>query len=111
EAAYPKLAPEEQVLGDVERGRQRQVLVNGLDAAAPSLERVAEMHRCPIEEDLSLIGSDRTRQRLDQRRLPGSVVADQRQNLAWIEVEVGTIQSGHDPVALDQAPCLEHRHQ
>ena len=46
----------------------------------------------------------RSPQRLDQRGLSGAVVADDREDLAGIEIEVGMIHRGDAAVALDQLP-------
>ena len=50
------------------------------------------MHRLTVEADRPLVGMDRARERFDQRRLPGAVVADDRENLARVELEVGAVQ-------------------
>ena len=56
-----------------------------------------------VEPDLALVGHDRAGDRLDQRRLAGAVVADDGEDLARIEVEVGMVERGDAAVALDQA--------
>src|ERR1700694_2436395 len=105
-----QLAPEEEVLCDIEGGGQGQILVDGLDPAPPSFKWVAEVDQRAVEQDLALIRNDRARQRLDHGGLSRSVVPDQRQDLARIDIEVGAVQGGDDAVALDQAAGLEHRH-
>ena len=45
DARLPQLAAEEHVVGDRQRRRQREVLVDGLDAGIARVDRRAEMHR------------------------------------------------------------------
>jgi hypothetical protein len=49
------------------------------------------------------------RERLDQARLAGAVVADDREDLARVELEVRAVDGGHVAVALDQALGLQDR--
>src|SRR5262249_11828849 len=77
-------------------GGQSQVLVDGLDAGAPCIHRRAEMDLLAVHQDLAMVGRDRAGQRLDQRRLAGAVVADDRQDLAGIEIEIRLVE-GRDP--------------
>jgi hypothetical protein len=65
------LAAEEHVGAGVELGRQREVLVDGLDAQAARVERRVQLDRVALEEDLAGIGLVDAGQRLDQRRLAG----------------------------------------
>jgi hypothetical protein len=51
-----------------------------------------------------------SRDRLDQRRLTGAVVANQGDDLAGIHVEVDVDQSPDRPELLADAPALEQRH-
>ena len=64
-AAAQDLAAEEEVLGDGERRRDREVLVDGLDALLACVERAVEAHLVAVENDRSLVGDDRARERLD----------------------------------------------
>jgi hypothetical protein len=110
DAGLAFLAAEEQVVGDVEAGRDRQGLVDGLDAGGAGVHRRAEMHRLAVEEDLAAVRDQRAGQRLDQAGLAGAVVADHREDLAGVELEVAAVERGDDPaVALDQALRLQDR--
>ena len=66
------------------------------------------MHNLPAKPDFSGIGDHRAAKRLDQRRLSGAVVADDREDLAGIEVEVGMIERGDPAIALDEAAPLQN---
>ena len=46
---------------------------------------------------------------LDQRRLAGAVVADDAEDLARHEIEIGVVERGDAAVALDEAARLENR--
>ena len=74
-----------------------------------------EVHRLAIEPDLALVGDDGAGDRLDQRRLAGAVVADDGQDFARTEIEIGMVEGDDAAVALDQAarvedglPCVAH---
>ena len=70
------LAAEEQVVGDVEAGCDRERLVDGLDAGVARLHRVLEVHGLAVEQDLALVRHERAGQALISARLAGAVVAD-----------------------------------
>ena len=53
-------------------------------------------------------GVTRAGERLDQAGLAGAVVADDGQDLAGQQVEVGAVERGDVAVALDQAAGLQH---
>ena len=67
--------------------------------AAARVERRAEVHRLAVEPDLALVRVQGARERLDQRRLAGAVVADDGEDLARVELEVGAVDGGHVAVA------------
>src|SRR5207302_514799 len=91
------------------RGCNRELLVDGLDARPARVARRPECDRGPVESDLPLVRLDSTGQRLDQRRLARPVVPDDRGDLARIQLEVGAVERGHLPVALDEPARLEDR--
>src|SRR5688572_16207109 len=51
------------------------------------------MNRLTVHQDLAVVGRDRAGQRLDQCRFARTVVADHRQDLAGVELEVRLVQS------------------
>ena len=108
-AAPAQLAAEEDVGGDVERRRDGEVLVDGLDPGAPRVAWRAEVHALAVEADLPLVRLQCSRERLDQCRLAGAVVADDREDLARVELEVGPVQRDDVSVALDDPARLEDR--
>jgi hypothetical protein len=59
-----------------------------------------------VEQDRALVRDQRTRQRLDQTRLAGAVVADHGQHFPAVQVEVGAVDGGHPAVPLHQATGL-----
>jgi hypothetical protein len=107
-ARFADLAAEEHVVGDRQRRRQRQVLVDGLDAGVARLHRRAELHLLAFEADLAFIRGDRARYRLDQRGLAGAVIADDGEDFAGIEVEIGVVERGDAAIALDETACGEN---
>jgi hypothetical protein len=104
------LPAEVQVGRRVQVRGERQVLVHGLDAMRPGVERAAEAHRAALDEDLPRVGPDHPGQGLDQRALARAVVADQRYDLGGEGGEAGAVQGLHVAVALDHAACLKQRY-
>src|SRR5690349_23241613 len=56
-----------------------------------------------------MIRCDGAGQRLDQRRLAGAVVANHRQDLAWVEVEIRMVERGDAAEPLHEAAALQDR--
>ncbi len=102
DAGFADLAAEEHVVGDRQRRRQRQVLVDGLDAGVARLHRRTELHRLAFELDFALVGIDGAGDRLDQRGFSGTVVADHGEDFAGIEIEIGIVERGDAAIALDE---------
>src|SRR4029077_4065588 len=88
--------------GDVERRSDREILVNGLDTCAARIAWSAEAHALAVETDLSLVRLQRARERLDQRRLAGPVVADHGDDLVRIELEIDSVERDNLPVPLGE---------
>ena len=108
-ATAADLPAEEHVGGGVEVRRQGEVLVHGLDAQAVGVERRVERHRLAVEEDLPVVGGMDPRQHLDERRLAGAVVADQRRHRAGVDDEVGALQGVDRAERLDEHRALRAR--
>ena len=106
------LAPEEHVLDDVEVVRQREVLVDDLDAEVGRRAVGPWMLTgLPVEEDLAAVDAVDARHALDQRGLAGAVVADERHDPPGIDLEVDLVQGDHgaevlaSPLAARGAVC------
>ena len=83
-----RLPPEIHVLHDVEVVAKSEILVDDLDAEVHRVLRPRDVDLLALEEDLAGIRAVNARDRLDQRRLAGAVVADERRHLAAVHVEV-----------------------
>ena len=93
---------------DVQVVTQREILVDGLDAERGRLARCANPDRLSIPEDLPMFRGMDPGDGLDRHRLAGPVVADQRGNLARIDLEVGAFQRPDAAEAFRDAVCLEY---
>ena len=82
------LPAQEHVLHDVEVVAQGEVLVDGLDAERGGVAGRADVHRPPVPADLAAVGRVDAGDALDQHRLAGAVVADERGHLAGRDVEI-----------------------
>src|SRR6185436_9956856 len=98
----PGLSSQEDVRGDVERGSDREILIDGLDACAARIAWRTEADAHAVETDLSLVRLQRARERLDQRRLAGPVVADHSDDLVRIELEIDSVERNNLPVPLGE---------
>ena len=85
------LAAEVHVLDDVEVVAEREILVDDLDPELRRVLRPADRDLLPVEPGLALVDRVDAGDALDQRRLAGAVVADERHDLAraHLEVDVG----------------------
>ena len=62
-----------------------------------------------VEADLTFVRLQRARERFDQRRLAGTVIADDCENLARVELQVRSVQRNDMSVPLDEPVRLEDR--
>ena len=104
-------AAEEQVFGDGHRGSHRQVLIHRFDALPSGIDRRVKLDRLSVQKHLAFVGNERAGQRLDERGLARAVVADDGEDLAGQQLEVGAIQRGDVTVALDEAARFHHQAQ
>src|SRR4029077_5151429 len=82
-------------------------LVHGLDPGAAGVHRVAEADLLALQLHGALIGDEPPGQRLDQAGLARAVVADHREDLARVELQVTAGDGGDRSVPLDQALRLQ----
>lgn len=59
---------QKQIAGDIQRCRDGQVLIDGLDAELACVERAFEMDGFSIEQDVAAVGDERAGQCRRQRR-------------------------------------------
>ena len=90
-------------------GERASVLIHGLDARFARGDRRGEVNDFSAKPNFARVGNDRAAEGLDQRRLAGAVVPDDREDLAGIKVEVGVVERGDAPVTLDEAASHENR--
>ena len=103
------LAAEEDVLGHRAVGHQVDLLVDRADAGRLRLLRRGELDGLAVEQDLAGILPVIAGQDLDQGRLAGAVLADQRMNLARLDLERGRAQRRDAGEALVDAVHGEKR--
>ena len=108
-ASPAQLPTEEDVGRDVERWGDCEVLIDGLDPGSSSVAGRAEVRALTVEADLTFVRLQRARERFDQRRLAGTVVADDCENLARVELQVRSVQRNDMSVPLDKPVRLEDR--
>jgi hypothetical protein len=107
-AGLSQLPAEKHVLGDIELGRDGELLVDRFDAGQARFDGRREPDRRAVEIDPAGIRNQRARQHLDQGRLAGAIVADHGEDLAAGEFEIGAFQGDDLPVMLGEADRL-HR--
>ena len=90
-----RLAAEEDVGADRQIVGQRQILVDRLDAVVARLLRTRKGDAAAVEFDVALIVVEHARDRLDDGRLAGAVVAGQRHHLAGMDLEGDFAQGLH----------------
>src|SRR5918996_1994453 len=105
-----ELAPEEQVHVHGLRVREREILEDDLDAFAPRIERARQPDITVLEDDPPRGGPVDAGDALDERRLAGAVVADERDDLAAVDAERGVLQSDDGAEILPQVLDADERH-
>ena len=107
--------PAARLAADVDVLRHREVrtevhfLVDGADAPALRLERAAEENALALELDRAAVELVRARQDLEQGRLAGAVLPEQRVHLAGPQAEVDSVERLHAREGLVDAGHLEDR--
>ena len=101
------LAAEVHVLDDVEVVAEGEILVDDLDPEPRRVLRAVDVHLLALEDDLAAVGRVGARDALDQRRLAGAVVADERHHLAGAHLEVDVGQRLDRAEGLGDAAELE----
>src|SRR5271166_402597 len=99
------LSAEKHIVRDRERRRQREGLIHRFDARLARGDRRGKTHDLSVEADLAGVRDHSAADRLDQGRLAGAVVADDRQDLVRVEIEIRVVERGDAAVALDQLPA------
>src|SRR4029077_10037755 len=104
-----RLAAEVHVLDDVEVVAESEILIHDLDPEPAGVLRAVAVNLAPLEQDLAAVGRVCPGDALDQRRLAGAVVADERHHLAGADLEVDVAQRLDGAEGLGDAAKLEER--
>ena len=111
QAAAVDLVAQMDVLGHGQVRRQAQLLVDDGDAGALGRDRVGDLDRLAVDQDLAAgIGVVGAREDLHQGRLAGAVLAHQRLDLAAPGLELYAVQRLHAREGLADLAHLERRH-
>ncbi len=97
------------VVGDREVGNERQLLEDADDAGAVGGGGRVEGDLRAVEHDAPGVGPDDAGQNLDQRRLAGAVLAEDRVNPPGGDGEISLLQRAHAAVALRHALHAQDR--
>src|SRR4029079_13216757 len=81
------LAAEKDVVRDAEFRNERKLLIDDADTAAPDGERIGLRKPRAAEQHFAGVRLDRARENLEERRLAGAVLADQRVDFTGRELE------------------------
>ena len=93
----------------VSASNSEKVLEHHADAELSRLGRAADRHRLALPEDAPLVRRERAVEHLDQRRLAGAVLAEQRVHLAVADIEADVIAGRERAESLGQPLRLEQR--
>jgi hypothetical protein len=99
----------EDVLGDVEVGIDRRLLVDGGDAVPLGVGRAAQGDLLAVDDDRSLVRRVDSRHDLDEGRLAGPVLTHQRVDLARVEGQRDAPERLGGVEPLGDADHLQHR--
>ena len=101
---------EHHVLGDRQPGDDGQLLVQGGDALALGVVRIAERPDGRADSDRPSVGSQRPGDDLDQRRLAGAVLAEQGVHLAGGDAQADAVERPRRPERLVDSGYVERSH-
>ncbi len=107
--------PRNRLPGRVDVVGQGERLVDGLDVVRLRIARVADRHGLAVDEDLAGVGRMGSRQHAHQRRLAGTVAADEADDLARVQVDghlahgVDATECDVDVAHLDERRCAPRR--
>ena len=104
-----KLAAEEDVLGDVQVGNERELLEDDGNAEPAGIGGRRDAHRLSFEQELAAVGMVGAVQRLDQRRLAGAVLAEQHVHFAGVDRQRHVVQRADAGERLRDAAHFEQR--
>ena len=81
------VARQHEILGDRHRRHQREVLVDHAEAERVGVLRIGDGLLAASDQDVALGGAVIAHDALDQRRLAGAVLAEQRMEGAWSDLQ------------------------
>ena len=92
--------PEDEVVGDTQVRRQRELLVDHGDPQLLGVARPVEADRLAIQLDLAVVPALGLGEQLHEGRLAGAVLAGDRVHLAGPDVQVDAVDGRHAGKAL-----------
>ncbi len=104
-----RLSAKEQVFGNVEIGKEIDLLIDGGNARFHCLLGIARHDFHAIEPDGAGIALNDPGDSLDQRRLAGAVLAQQRVDLAGTQLKIDTVKRALPQKTFGQARDFEQR--
>ncbi len=110
-AAAGRLLAEEDVLGDADRRDDRQLLVERDDPGAVGDAHIGELDLFAVAQHRAGIGGVQAGQDLDERRLAGAVLAEQRVDLSRPHREARVLERVHAVEPLGDVARLERGHR
>ena len=109
EEARARLAADEHILRHRHVGGEGEFLVDGDDAGLLGLLRGGEAHGLAVEFDRPLIGRLGAREDLEERRLAGTVLAEEGVDFRLAHLEVDGLERPHAGKGLGNPPHAQKR--
>ncbi len=107
--AVDRLAAGIDVLGDAQRADEAALLVDHRDAGVRGALLAQAGDRHTVQLDRAAVGLVDPRHQVHQRRLAGTVLADQRMNLAALHIERDVVDRAHAGKGLDDVAHRQPR--
>jgi hypothetical protein len=104
-----RFAAQEDVLREVEERDEREFLEDHRDAEPARIGRRRDLDRLSLVQELAAVGTVGAAENLDQRRLPGAILAEQHVHLAAADLEADVVQGPDAGKGLADMPQLEQR--
>jgi hypothetical protein len=100
--AFAGVSPEHQVFRHCEVREQIQLLVDRGNPQGFRVLGAVDLHRHAVHRHLTRVGLVRSGKDADQSGLPGTVLANKGQNLAWMELKTDVLEGLYAQEVLGQ---------
>ncbi len=109
EIALLNFPSQKDIRTDIKIVGQRQVLIDRLDPVPARVDRTREINALSFKTNLTAVRMIDAGYTLDQRRLAGAIVAEERHDFTRIDIQVDVVDGDQPAEPLNHAPYRQYR--